>query len=77
MFALRPSGNCTLSCNRRYVCQSCDLRRETKMNIDFDKSHPAVNIEDKRNLYVGFVRASIISIVLLCLLMLFMFVFRT
>ncbi|MFT5510495.1 MAG: hypothetical protein ACI89J_003589, partial [Hyphomicrobiaceae bacterium] len=47
------------------------MRRETKMNIDFDKSHPAVNIEDKRNLYVGFVRASIISIVLLCLLMLF------
>lgn len=47
------------------------------MNIDFEKSHPAVNIEDKRNLYVGFVRVSVISIVLLCILMLFLFIFRT
>ena len=47
------------------------------MNIDFDKSHPAVNIEDKRGLYAGFVRVSIISIALLLLLMLALFIFRT
>lgn len=47
------------------------------MNIDFGKSHPAVNIEDKRNLYAGFVRAAVISIVFLGLLMLFLLIFRT
>ena len=47
------------------------------MNIDFDKSHPAMNMDDKRALYVGFVRVSAISIVLLCLLMFALFVFRT
>ena len=47
------------------------------MNIDFDKSHPAMNIEDKRSLYEGFVRVSVISIVLLALLMIGLFIFRT
>ena len=47
------------------------------MNIDFEKSHPAMNMDDKRGLYVGFVRGSIISIVLLMLLMIWMFVFLT
>lgn len=47
------------------------------MNIDFEKSHPAVNIDDKRNLYVGFVRASLISIVLLAVLLIGMFIFLT
>lgn len=47
------------------------------MNIDFDKSHPAMNMDDKRGLYVGFVRVSIISIALLALLMLGLFIFRT
>jgi hypothetical protein len=47
------------------------------MNIDFDKSHPAMNMDDKKNLYVGFVRGSIISIALLCVLMLALLIFRT
>ena len=47
------------------------------MNIDFDKSHPAMNMADKRGLYEGFVRVSIVSIVLICILMLGLFIFRT
>lgn len=47
------------------------------MNIDFEKSHPAMNMDDKRGLYAGFVRVSIISSVLLFLLMLWMFIFLT
>ena len=47
------------------------------MNIDFDKSHPAMNMDDKRGLYEGFVRVSVISIVLLALLMIGLFIFRT
>ena len=47
------------------------------MNIDFDKSHPAMNMDDKRGLYVGFVRVSIISTVLLFLLCFGMFIFLT
>lgn len=47
------------------------------MNIDFDKSHPAMNMDDKRGLYAGFVRGTIISIVLLAILMIGLFVFRT
>lgn len=45
------------------------------MNIDFNKSHPAVNIDDKRNLYVGFLRFSAILIVLIALLLIGMAVF--
>jgi Bacterial aa3 type cytochrome c oxidase subunit IV len=47
------------------------------MNIDFDKSHPAVNIDDKRRLYAGFVRASAYAVVLLAALMIGMFIFLT
>lgn len=47
------------------------------MNIDFEKSHPAVNIQDKRELYSGFVTASIVSIVFLSILLLGMLVFLT
>ena len=47
------------------------------MNIDFDKSHPAMNMEEKRGLYKGFVRWSVISTVLIGLLMLWLFIFRT
>ena len=47
------------------------------MNIDFEKSHPAVNIDDKRRLYAGFVRASIYSVVLLAVLLIGMFLFLT
>lgn len=47
------------------------------MNIDFDKSHPAMNMEDKRGLYAGFVRWSVISIVLIGILMIGLFIFRT
>jgi len=47
------------------------------MNIDSEKSHPAMNMDDKRGLYVGFVRVSAICTVLLFLLMLWMFIFLT
>ena len=47
------------------------------MNIDFEKSHPAMNMDDKRELYVGFVRVSIISAILLFLLCFWMFIFLT
>ena len=47
------------------------------MNIDFDKSHPAMNMDDKRDLYVGFVRVSMISAALLFLLCFGMFIFLT
>ena len=50
---------------------------EPDMNIDFDKSHPAMNMDDKRGLYAGFVRVSAICTVLLFLLMFGMFVFLT
>lgn len=39
------------------------------MQIDFEKSHPAVNIEDKRRLYEGFFKASMIGSGLLMLLL--------
>ncbi|MBU2531810.1 MAG: hypothetical protein KKB37_03655 [Alphaproteobacteria bacterium] len=45
------------------------------MNIDFEKSHPAVNIREKRELYQGFVRASIIGTGLIALLLIGLFVF--
>lgn len=45
------------------------------MNIDFDKSHPAMNIDDKRNLYEGFLRVSAILIGLIALLLIGMAVF--
>jgi hypothetical protein len=47
------------------------------MNIDFEKSHPAVNIDDKRRLYVGFVHALMYAVVLLLVLMIGMFLFLT
>ena len=47
------------------------------MNIDFDKSHPAMNMDDKRGAYQGFVRVSIVSIVLIAILMVGLLIFRT
>ncbi|MFY0614753.1 MAG: hypothetical protein JXQ99_24705 [Hyphomicrobiaceae bacterium] len=47
------------------------------MNIDFEKSHPAMNMDDKRALYDGFVRVSFISAFLLFLFCVWMFVFLT
>lgn len=44
------------------------------MNIDFEKSHPAVNIDEKRNMYQGFVRFSMIGTGLIALLLFFMLV---
>ena len=54
-----------------------DAPGEPDMNIDFEKSHPAMNMDDKRDLYVGFVRVSMISAALLFLLCFGMFVFLT
>ena len=45
------------------------------MNIDFDKSHPAVNIDDKRKMYEGFLRVSAILTGLIALLLIGMAVF--
>jgi len=45
------------------------------MQIDFDKSHPAMNMDDKRNLYVGFVRVSAILTGLIALLLIGMAIF--
>jgi hypothetical protein len=45
------------------------------MKIDFGKSHPAVNIEDKRAFYEGFLRFSAVFIVLIALLLIWMAVF--
>jgi len=47
------------------------------MKIDFEKSHPAVNIDDKRELYQGFVKVSAVCTVLVFLLMVWMFIFLT
>ncbi len=47
------------------------------MNIDFDKSHPAMNMDDKVNLYKGVLRWTGVCIVLTALLMLFLLVFYT
>ena len=71
-------GNCMDGCNRQYGVQRSDLcPGEPEMNIDFDKSQPAMNMADKRGLYAGFVRVSMISTVLLFLLCFGMFVFLT
>jgi hypothetical protein len=45
------------------------------MNIDFNKSHPAVNIEDKKEFYEGFLRFSGIFIGLIALLLIGMAIF--
>lgn len=45
------------------------------MNIDFEKSHPAVNIDDKRALYEGVLRVTAVLIVLIALLLIGMAVF--
>mgnify|MGYP001824449399 FL=1 len=45
------------------------------MKIDFEKSHPAVNIEDKRTFYEGFLRFSAVFMVLIALLLIWMAVF--
>ncbi|MGI9475926.1 MAG: hypothetical protein ACR2PI_04420 [Hyphomicrobiaceae bacterium] len=47
------------------------------MNIDFEKSHPAMNMDDKRGLYAGFVRVSFVGAFLLFLFCLWMFIFLT
>ena len=47
------------------------------MNIDFDKSHPAMNMDDKRQLYLGFLRVSVVCTGLVLLLMLYLLVFHT
>lgn len=45
------------------------------MKIDFSKSHPAVNIDDKRAFYEGFLRVSGVLIVLIALLLIWMAMF--
>ena len=51
--------------------------RKHEMNIDFDKSHPAMNMDDKRGLYVGFLRVSVICTAAVSALMIGMFIFLT
>ena len=45
------------------------------MKIDFSKSHPAVNIDDNRAFYEGFLRVSAVLIVLIALLLIWMAMF--
>ena len=45
------------------------------MNIDYDKCHPAMNMEDKVKMYQGAIRVSGIIIVLLAILLFGMLIF--
>lgn len=45
------------------------------MQIDFDKSHPAMNMDDKIKMYQGAIRVSAYTIVGLAILLLGMLIF--